>query len=459
MSIHFAMLRGNALAVASVPPPGWRAAAAVQKDCRLSSLLRIQLEANLSLHLHSSNLASSAGARESLTTPAALLALPAMASHQDWNPTTAVIVGGGVAGLLAAHVACKHFSSVTLIEGDRLERGAAVGGAEEALQGSKAHKGIPQYMQPHTLAMGGLHAMELLLPGLHDELVRRGGVPLDFAKDIRFFDFGAPNIRCASSLKCVGSSRHLIQSTLQDEVISRNAGRLTVRDGCRVAGLLWSPDKSAVEGLELSSGEQLTADVVIMAAGRFSRLPQWLAAAGHAVPSTQKVDAELTYVGRLGEVWRRLQRAAALGGGAPAGWLLVIGDAVQALNPVYAQGMSVASMSALALDAALSQALAGSSAVAAQRAAVRGMGPAFQKRLAGVIAPAWQMATSEDLRYPGTKAEGVTRPPWLISAYLDSLFRACHHDVKAMEIFFSIAHMTRPPHHLFHPRLVAAAAG
>lgn len=50
---------------------------------------------------------------------------------------------------------------------------------------------------------------------------------------------------CAQS---IGASRHLIQTTLQDEVFGRNAGRLEVMDGRRVSGLLWSDDHSAVLG-------------------------------------------------------------------------------------------------------------------------------------------------------------------------------------------------------------------
>jgi hypothetical protein len=46
----------------------------------------------------------------------------------------------------------------------------------------------------------------------------------------------------------VGASRALIQSTLQDEVMRRNAGKLTVMDGCRVSGLLWDEEKTRVKG-------------------------------------------------------------------------------------------------------------------------------------------------------------------------------------------------------------------
>lgn len=304
---------------------------------------------------------------------------------------------------------------------------------------------------------------------------------------------------------------------------------------CRVA--LWSTRCGTRAGVELSTGERLEADLVIVACGRSCLLPQWLKAAGHPVPAVLKVNAGLTYVGRLyrmpedwdkkrwlgcitlgrpngiwgagmvpveGGVWQMVEwgyegnvppmedaafleaagrlpdteiyeairRAEPLTplekyGGAynichswekvpPPPGVLAIGDAVQTLNPVYAQGMSVAAKSAEALDAAMAAALPAGGSLEARRAAAAGMGRAFHQRLAAVIAPAWMMATSEDLRYPGTKAQGVVPPPRLLSLYIDSLCKASHRSSKVMELFFCIAHLVKPPHYLFHPRLLAA---
>lgn len=65
--------------------------------------------------------------------------------------------------------------------------------------------------------------------------------------------------------------------------------------------------------------------------------------------------------------------------------------------------MSVAAQSCLALDAELAAALARAACAEQRRAAVRGLGRSFQKRLATVIAPAWMMAAAEDIR----QAHGV----------------------------------------------------
>ncbi|KAL4858928.1 putative epoxidase LasC [Chlorella vulgaris] len=440
--------------------------------------------------------------------------LPGADSGTAINPQLhAVVLGAGVAGLLAAHAA-------------------------------KQRRGIPQLAHPHTLAMGGLEAMDALLPGFEEELVRRGGVKLDLAKDLRFYDFGANYVRADSTLKSVGASRALIQTTLQDEVMRRNAGKLTVMDGCRVSGLLWDEKKTCVKGnwplttwVELRGGEELQADLVIVASGRTSCLPQWLKAAGHPVPAVHKVDAQLVYVGRMyempkdwdkkkwmghitfgrptgltgagmvpveGSVWQMvewgyngvvppmdeqafLDFAASLPdkeiynaissakaltplckhAGAnnvqrcwdatpPPPGVLVIGDGVQALNPVYAQGMSVAAKSAECLGRVMQASVAGKASPEARRQAVRGMGPSFQKQLAAVVAPAWMMATSEDQRYPGTKVEGVAKPPRLLCLYIDALVKSCHHNAAVLMGFFEVAHLVRPPTHLFHPRMLAA---
>jgi hypothetical protein len=82
----------------------------------------------------------------------------------------------------------------------------------------------------------------------------------------------------------------------------------------------------------------------------------------------------------------------------PPPGVLAIGDGVQALNPLYGQGMSVAAKSAECLGKVMQASFDGKASLEARRQAVRGMGPAFQKQLAAVVAPAWMMATSEDQR-------------------------------------------------------------
>ena len=66
----------------------------------------------------------------------------------------AAVIGGGIAGLLAARVLVRHFERVTLIERDQLS------------DQPEPRRGVPQAIQAHTMLARGRQVMEELLPGL-----------------------------------------------------------------------------------------------------------------------------------------------------------------------------------------------------------------------------------------------------------------------------------------------------
>jgi 2-polyprenyl-6-methoxyphenol hydroxylase-like FAD-dependent oxidoreductase len=74
--------------------------------------------------------------------------------------------------------------------------------------------------------------------------------------------------------------------------------------------------------------------------------------------------------------------------------LLVLGDAVFTMNPVYGLGMTAAAVSSSVLNTTLQ----------AQQTAdvVEGLAEAFQKKLAGSIAALWQQAVRNEWRWPKT---------------------------------------------------------
>jgi 2-polyprenyl-6-methoxyphenol hydroxylase-like FAD-dependent oxidoreductase len=74
--------------------------------------------------------------------------------------------------------------------------------------------------------------------------------------------------------------------------------------------------------------------------------------------------------------------------------LLVLGDAVYTMNPVYALGMTAALVSGQVLDEALKK--------WAARPELTGFSEAFQKQLAAGMTTLWQQAVSSDWRWPVT---------------------------------------------------------
>lgn len=77
---------------------------------------------------------------------------------------TAVVVGGSIAGLLAAAAVAPHTDEVVVLERD-------------ALPEEPGHRsGTPQAAHIHGLLASGRASMERLLPGFTDDLVAHGGL-------------------------------------------------------------------------------------------------------------------------------------------------------------------------------------------------------------------------------------------------------------------------------------------
>lgn len=123
----------------------------------------------------------------------------------------------------------------------------------------------------------------------------------------------------------------------------------------------------------------------------------------------------------------------------PQGFL-VAGDAMCSFNPIYGQGMSVAALEAMALDACLRE---GAHELAAR----------FFRRAAHIVDAPWQVAVGNDLRFPEVQG---TRPfgSGLVNAYLARLQRAAHRDRVTARAFLQVMQLTAPPASLFAPALL-----
>jgi flavin-dependent dehydrogenase len=126
---------------------------------------------------------------------------------------------------------------------------------------------------------------------------------------------------------------------------------------------------------------------------------------------------------------------------------LVTGDAACAFNPVYGQGMSVASITALMLGDCLRQ---------QPTSDLTGLAARFQKRLAQISAGPWQLATGEDLRWPiDGVAPSVNLPTRVLQGYITRVMQAMTVNTKVMEAFYQVQNMIAPPTLLFRPDLMA----
>jgi 2-polyprenyl-6-methoxyphenol hydroxylase-like FAD-dependent oxidoreductase len=118
---------------------------------------------------------------------------------------------------------------------------------------------------------------------------------------------------------------------------------------------------------------------------------------------------------------------------------LVIGDALCSFNPVYAQGMSVAALEALALGECL--------AVGPDHLARR-----FYQRTGAIVDSAWSVSAGGDLRFPEVQGE---RTPMVrfINWYLNKLHVAAHADPVVAAAFQRVVNMLAPAPSVLLPRI------
>lgn len=121
---------------------------------------------------------------------------------------------------------------------------------------------------------------------------------------------------------------------------------------------------------------------------------------------------------------------------------VVSGDAVCSLNPVYAQGMSVAIGEAQSLGRIL------------DRHNLDRVGKRFFRQTRQLVDSAWTLATGADLAHP--EVQGPRPASWrLINAYMNRFFPAAHLDPLVANTFLKLNTFVAPPQHLFHPRILA----
>jgi 2-polyprenyl-6-methoxyphenol hydroxylase-like FAD-dependent oxidoreductase len=205
----------------------------------------------------------------------------------------AVVLGGSMAGLLAARVLSDHADQVVVIERDDIER---TGGFEP-------RPGVPQGSHVHALLPSGQLQLERWFPGFADEAVAAGAVVPDPAT-VRHYVNGTPR-RYPNDLTIRGRALSATRPFLEGLVSARVArmanvrivrGRATglVTTGDRVTGVRYQPETPAADGTVTEP-----ADLVVDAMGRASRLGDWLSEHGWPEPPMRRMPIRLTYATAL----------------------------------------------------------------------------------------------------------------------------------------------------------------
>jgi 2-polyprenyl-6-methoxyphenol hydroxylase-like FAD-dependent oxidoreductase len=428
----------------------------------------------------------------------------------------AIVMGGSMAGLIAAGVLARHFERVTLVERDRFEPGA------------QARKGTPQAMHIHGLLTRGMNVLSELFPQFREDLKAAGSNFMDMTADHAWSMCGLWRPRIQSGITFYAQSRPLLESVLRKQC--QALPQVTILDGREVTGYLTSADKARVTGVQLRAPgggheETLEGELVVDTSGRGSRMPQWLEALGYPRVEETHIHVDVVYASRLfrrppdfvanwkmmsiGPELPKERRLASIQIIEGDQWLVTIGgwlgeqppmddagyveftrslrhphvyEALKHAEPIspinvfrfshnqrrhyermsrFPEGLLPLGDAFCSFNPIYGQGMT-TGALQAQtldeclRQGLGGVSRRYRQQVGKLLTVPWSMATSGDLRFP--EVEGK-RPPasGLTNWYGDQVQRLANHDDEALRTFVRVMHMLESPAALFSPRMVFKA--
>ena len=208
--------------------------------------------------------------------------------YKRFDTHHAIVIGGSMAGLLAARVLSEHFEQVTIIERDPL------------VDDAEPRKGVPQGRHVHGLLAGGASIVDAYFPDLFAALARDGAIPVG-PSEMRRYQLGMKVATVPGPVKTLWQSRPFLEQHVRTALSARcnvqildmcDVTRLRIQDGC-VTGVVLRHRRG--EPFE----DELAADLVVDTSGRGSRASQWLASSGYGQVEESSVKIDVGYATRI----------------------------------------------------------------------------------------------------------------------------------------------------------------
>ncbi|BCY08154.1 NAD(P)/FAD-dependent oxidoreductase [Actinoplanes sp. L3-i22] len=207
-----------------------------------------------------------------------------------------IVLGGSVAGLMAARVLSDHAESVLIVERDDL---AALDASDEQIAADPIgavgpRPGVPQGSQVHALLPSGQMQLERWFPGFGQQALAAGAIDPPLGTN-RFYMDGElrDDPPTGPAAQALISSRPFLEALIRNRVLALPNVRTVVGRG---EDLLI--EDGTVTGVVVD-GVAESADFVVDATGRSSRLGDWLEAAGFPKPPMQRMGIKLNYATKL----------------------------------------------------------------------------------------------------------------------------------------------------------------
>lgn len=194
----------------------------------------------------------------------------------------AVVIGGSIAGVLAARVLSDYFEEVIIVEKDELENN------------SKVRTGTPQANHIHILLVKGKNIIQELFPSLEQDLLDKGANKIDFLNDGKYLLPSGWAQRFVSGIITFTLTRTLFESRLRSQL--QNFSKIIFKSQTTITS--FELENSNKIFLKTDKGEKIQADLIVDCSGRNTQTPSWLTSVGYPKPNEVKVDSFVGYATR-----------------------------------------------------------------------------------------------------------------------------------------------------------------
>lgn len=201
----------------------------------------------------------------------------------------AIVIGGSIAGKLAAKALSDFFEEVVILE------------ASEQWGEESGRKRVPQSNHIHVLLATGAEELEKLFPNIQNELSELGSITNNVTQDIKWYHFGELKHRFKGDVNIIQQSRLMLEQHIQYRIEA--VPNIIIQNGKIVEKLIIDNQRVKVCGitvkcLETGIQEEMYADIVVDASGFNSKNTSWLQEYKINVKE-EKIKIDLSYSTRM----------------------------------------------------------------------------------------------------------------------------------------------------------------
>ncbi len=212
-------------------------------------------------------------------------------TSEQYRGRHALVIGGSIAGLLAARALVDYFDQVTILDRDTFPE-------------TPDHRnGASQSRHAHGLLPKGHMMISQMFPGIMDELRAAGALSIYGTVPVVIVSpYGKLPARRLDG-EYIAFSRYLLEWHLRHR-LSGYAG-IRLRTATEVTGLLTTPDHRRVIGVQTRErgtaghADTIMADLVVDASGRYSQACKWLTTLGYEAPPKEIIHSQIGYASRF----------------------------------------------------------------------------------------------------------------------------------------------------------------